>query len=193
MIFILKNGEMINEISFDKTKSTTVGCEVFDDSTILECRVKDFIKVMEDDFTLTKNVLIHTQNTNRRLYRQLKNSISIRIDKKLAAKLYRIGKEFGVCMGEWTLLNVNLTITYIADMLGCKRETLSRAMKILQDKNLVKIDGKKIYIKRDELQVILNQLKNKKVPIIYLASIVRVNLTIGVFFIFIDYQIKCNI
>ena len=41
-------------------------------------------------------------------------------------------------MGEWTLLNVNLTITYIADMLGCKRETLSRAMKILQDKNLVK-------------------------------------------------------
>ena len=42
-------------------------------------------------------------------------------------------------------------------------------------------------------QVILNQLKNKKVPIIYLASIVRVNLTIGVFFIFIDYQIKCNI
>lgn len=151
VIFILKNGEMINEISFDKTKSTTVGCEVFDDSTILECRVKDFIKVMEDDFTLTKNVLIHTQNTNRRLYRQLKNSISIRIDKKLAAKLYRIGKEFGVCMGEWTLLNVNLTITYIADMLGCKRETLSRAMKILQDKNLVKIDGKKIYIKRDEL------------------------------------------
>ena len=75
MLFILKNGEMINEISFDKTKSTTVGCEVFDDSTILECRVKDFIKVMEDDFTLTKNVLIHTQNTNRRLYRQLKNSI----------------------------------------------------------------------------------------------------------------------
>ena len=47
-------------------------------------------------------------NKNRRLYRQLKNSISIRIDKKLAAKLYRIGKEFGVCKGEWTLLNVNL-------------------------------------------------------------------------------------
>ena len=106
---------------------------------------------MEDDFALTKNILVHTQNTNRRLYRQLKNSISIRIDKKLAAKLYRIGKEFGVCKGEWTLLNVNLTITYIADMLGCKRESLSRAMKILQDENLVKIEGKKVYIKKDEL------------------------------------------
>ena len=57
---------------------------------------------MEDDFALTKNILVHTQNTNRRLYRQLKNSISI-------------------------------------------------AMKILQDENLVKIEGKKVYIKKDEL------------------------------------------
>ena len=151
IIFILKNGEMINELSFDNTKPTTVGCEAFDKSIILECRIKDFIKIMEEDFTLTKNVLLHTQNINRRLYRQLKNSISIRIDKKLAAKLYRMGKEFGVCKGEWTLLNVNETITYLADMLGCKRESLSRAMKILQDKKLVKIENKKVYIKRDEL------------------------------------------
>lgn len=151
IIFILRSGEIINEISFDNTKSTTIGCEAFDKAIILECMGKDFIKVMEDDFTLTKNILISTQNRNRRLYRQLKNSISIRIDKKLAAKLYRIGKEFGVCKGEWTLLNVNLTITYIADMLGCKRESLSRAMKILQDEKLVKIEGKKVYIKKDEL------------------------------------------
>ena len=151
IIFILRSGEIINEISFDNIKSTTIGCEAFDKAIILECKVKDFIKVMEEDFTLTKNILISTQNRNRRLYRQLKNSISIRIDKKLAAKLYRIGKEFGVCKGEWTLLNVNLTITYIADMLGCKRESLSRAMKILQDEKLVKIEGKKVYIKKDEL------------------------------------------
>ena len=44
-----------------------------------------------------------------------------------------------------------VTVTYLADMLGCKRETLSRAMKILQNDNLVKIEGKKIYIKPDEL------------------------------------------
>ena len=62
-----------------------------------------------------------------------------------------MGKEFGVCKGEWTLLNVNITITYLADMLGCKRESLSRAMKILQDKKLVKIENKKVYIKRDGL------------------------------------------
>ena len=73
------------------------------------------------------------------------------MDKKLAAKLYRMGKEFGIEEDGWTLINANLTITYIADMLGCKRETLSRAMKILQDENLVKMQNKKVYIKKDKL------------------------------------------
>ena len=73
------------------------------------------------------------------------------MDKKLAAKLYRMGREFGVQRGEWTLINANLTITYLSDMLGCKRETLSRAMKVLQDENLVKLENKNIFIRKDDL------------------------------------------
>ncbi|MCC3865259.1 Crp/Fnr family transcriptional regulator [Terrisporobacter petrolearius] len=153
IIFILPKGQMINDIFIDEKKSSAVSCEAFEKSTLLECSSKDFINIMENDFILTKNVLNHLQNINRRLYRQLKNSISIRMDKKLAAKLYRMGREFGVEKDEWTLINANLTITYIADMLGCKRETLSRSMKVLQDENLVKIENKKVYIKKDELSL----------------------------------------
>lgn len=151
VIFILRSGQMINNILIDESKSNTVSCEVFEKATLLECDSKDLLKIMEKDFSLTKNILLHVDNINRRLYRQLKNSISIRIDKKLAAKLYRISREFGVDKGEWTLINANLTITYIADMLGCKRESLSRAMKILQDKDLVKIENKKVYVRKNEL------------------------------------------
>lgn len=151
IIFILKKGEMINEILLDSTRTSTVGCEVFEKSTVLECDVNDFIDIMEKDFILTKNIINCIQHRNKRLYRQIKNSVSIRIDKKLAAKLYKISREFGVEKGEWTLININLTITYIADMLGCKRESLSRAMKVLQDENLVKVEGKKLYVKKDEL------------------------------------------
>jgi len=151
IIFILPKGQMINDIFIDEKKTSAVSCEAFEKSILLECSSKDFINIMENDFILTKNVLNHVQNINRRLYRQLKNSISIRMDKKLAAKLYRMGREFGVEKDEWTLINANLTITYIADMLGCKRETLSRSMKVLQDENLVKIENKKVYIKKHEL------------------------------------------
>ena len=153
IIFILRNGQMINDVLIDKNKTTTVSCKAFEKSKLLECNSKDLLKVMEEDFQLTKNILSHIQNLNRRLYRQLKNAVSIRMDKKLAAKLYRMGSEFGINKDEWTLINADLTITYMADMLGCKRETLSRAMKVLQDKNLVKFENKKIYIKQYELSL----------------------------------------
>ena len=153
IIFILRNGQMINDVLIDKNKTTTVSCKAFENSKLFECNSKDLLKVMEEDFQLTKNILSHIQNLNRRLYRQLKNSVSIRMDKKLAAKLYRMGREFGINKDEWTLINADLTITYMADMLGCKRETLSRAMKVLQDKNLVKFENKKIYIKQYELSL----------------------------------------
>ena len=75
----------------------------------------------------------------------------MKIEKRLAAKLYRINREFGTKDGDWWLLDLKITLTYLADMLGCKRETLSRAMKLLQSKDLVKIDGKKIYIKPEKV------------------------------------------
>lgn len=151
VIFILKKGDMINELSLDNSKNTSFACDAFEDTKLLYCESEELISIMKEDFDLTKNILQHTQNINRRLYRQLKNTVSIKIDKKLAAKLYRIGKEFGIKKGEWTLINTNITITYIADMLGCKRESLSRAIKTLQDKNLVKIEDRQIYIKDKEL------------------------------------------
>lgn len=151
VIFILKTGDMINEVCLDREKNTTFGCDIFEKSTILKCNSKDFIKIMEEDFSLTKNILLHSQNVNRRLYRQLKNSVAIRLDKKLAAKLYRIGREFGEKEGDWTFIKANISITYIADMLGSKRESVSRAMKQLQDCGLVKIENKKIYIKKEGL------------------------------------------
>ncbi len=151
VIFILNEGEMINEITTDKKRESSVFCEVFEHATILKYNIDDFIKIMEKDFYLTKNIINYMERRNRRLYRQLKNSISIKMDKKLAAKLYRISKEFGTNKGEWTLIDVNISITYLSDMLGCKRETLSRAMKTLQNEGLVKLENKKIFVKEKEL------------------------------------------
>ncbi|MGL4914236.1 MAG: Crp/Fnr family transcriptional regulator [Romboutsia sp.] len=151
VIFILKQGEMINEILLSKNNTSAVGCEAFEKSTILEYSIDDFVNIVESDFKLTKNLLSYMERRTRRLYRQLKNSISIKMDKKLAAKLYRISKEFGIESGNWREINVSISITYLADMLGCKRETLSRSMKVLQDEGLVKSENKKIYVKQNEL------------------------------------------
>lgn len=151
IIFILSSGDLINEVTLGRERASTVTCEAFEDSIVAEIPMSDFLDLMKNDFTLTKNVLDITENRVRRLYRQLKNSISLRIDKKLAAKLCRLSREFGIKGDEWTYIDLNITITYLADMLGTKRETLSRAMKTLQNKGLIKYEGKNISVKSDEL------------------------------------------
>ncbi|MDO5010948.1 MAG: Crp/Fnr family transcriptional regulator, partial [Intestinibacter bartlettii] len=151
VIFILNKGEIINE-SFMSNNTTAVTCEAFEKSIIIRFDKDKFINIMKEDFSLVKNLIGSLEHRNRRLCRQLKNSTYIKIEKKLAAKLYRLNREFGVEKDEWHFLNVSgVTVTYLADMLGCKRETISRAMKILQNKGLVKLEGKKIYIKPNEL------------------------------------------
>ncbi|HGM3662430.1 TPA: Crp/Fnr family transcriptional regulator, partial [Clostridioides difficile] len=151
VIFILNSGEVINDITFDSSKNSTVGCEAFENSIVAYYSIEEFLEIMQNDFQLTKDIISYMERRIRRLYRQLKNSISIKVDKKLAAKLYRLSREFGVCCGEWTLLNVNITVTYLADMLGCKRETVSRMIKVLQKEELIKIDNKGFYVKETEL------------------------------------------
>jgi len=151
IIFILNSGDLINEISFEEKHTSTVTCEAFEKSLLAEISLNDFECMMKKDFKLTANVFNYTEKRMRRLYRQLKNSISLRVDKKLAAKLCRLSREFGIEDGEWTFLDLNITITYLADMLGTKRETLSRAMKTLQENNLVRYEGKQIYVKTDKL------------------------------------------
>jgi len=51
---------------------------------------------------------------------------------------------------EGTLIDLNITITYIADMLGSTRETVSRSMNKLQKEGLIEYRNKKIIVKSKE-------------------------------------------
>ncbi len=84
----ITEGEVINEVVFDKLPSS-ITCEAFEKSTILKFDVDCLVEVMESDFVLTKNILNSTGRKVRRLYRQIKNSIPIGLDKKIAAKLWK--------------------------------------------------------------------------------------------------------
>ena len=101
---------------------------------------------------MARNCMAYMENRIRRLYRQLKNSVTINIDKRLAAKLVRLGLDYGSkidgsCM---TLIDLNLTVTYLAKMLGCQRESVSRAMKSLTNRGIVELDGRKISVDIDK-------------------------------------------
>lgn len=148
IIFLLSSGAMINQPMMRKNTSA-VECWGYENSKILRVSFENFDRILSKDYALIKNCMFYMEKRIRRLYRQLKNSVTANVDKKLAAKLYRLATEHGLNDGykeNFTLINLNLTITYIAKMLGSQRETISRTIKSLTNKEILFTENKKIYI-----------------------------------------------
>ena len=142
---------VINDVIIDELPAS-INCEVFEDAEILCFKREAFIGLMNEDFELSIIIINSLALKVRRLYRQSKNTISIKVEKKLAAKLWKLSKDYGIEVEEGILINLNLSITYLADMLGIPRETISRALKILQKKELIISENKKIIVTdREEL------------------------------------------
>lgn len=149
IVFILGRGKIINDVVFDDLPAS-ISCEAFEEVEVLSFDRDEFIKVMEKDFKLTKSVINSLTIKVRRLYRQVKNSTPIKVEKRVAAKLWKLAKDYGKETEEGVLINLNLSITYLSDMFGTPRETISRAVKVLQKEGLILIKEKKFIVKDKE-------------------------------------------
>ncbi|WAW14508.1 Crp/Fnr family transcriptional regulator [Peptostreptococcus equinus] len=146
IIFILTPGDTINQPIMRKNTSA-VECWGFEDSKILRITFEEFDRLMSQDYNLSRNCMIFMEKRIRRLYRQLKNGVLGNLDKKLAAKLYRLGIEHGIKSNDqMTKIDLKITITYLAKMIGCQRESLSRSIKYLSSLDIMKYEDKYFYV-----------------------------------------------
>ena len=146
ILFVMGPGELLNENVLNSSPVSTY-CETIDQSTILAIPVVDFLKLMAEDFELTKSILETQEKKIWRLSHQLKNTTScIYLERKLASKLWKLSRDFGIPKKDGTEIDINLTITFLADMLGVPRETTSRACSLLVENGLIRIQKKRITI-----------------------------------------------
>jgi len=143
VLFVLASGDMLNDSI--SSGVNTIFCE-----TLTSCRffvlprVKLF-SLMEQDFQLTLNLLAYQEKKLWRLGHQLKNtSGSIYLERKLAAKLWKLARDFGVRTPDGVVIDIDLSITFLADLLGVSRENASRACKKLVEMGLVAMDRKRV-------------------------------------------------
>ena len=146
ILFILGSGALLNEHIFNNHTSSTF-CETMEKSKILAFQVQDFGKLMAEDFELTKHIMEAQERKIWRLSHQLKNTTSsIYLERKLAAKLWKLTRDFGVETENGIEIDVNMTITFLADMLGVPRETTSRVCSTLTEAGLITMNRRRIII-----------------------------------------------
>ena len=146
IIFVLGPGALLNEhvLNFH---DASLFCETIEASRIYVIPCSWFLDAMEKDFGLARAVLEAQERKLWRMGHQLKNTMgSIYIERKLAAKLWKLSRDFGKVTPEGIEIDIRLTITFLADMLGAPRETTSRLCKNLCEAGLIRMDRRRIVI-----------------------------------------------
>lgn len=146
VIFTYGPGNLLNEVMMQELPAS-INCEIREDALVLVLPKMRFLRVMERDGALTCAVLDSMSLKIRRLYRQLKNTTNaLSGEKRLAAKLYKLAKDYGVATEQGIRIEMNLSITYLAEMVGSKRETVSRQMKKLTELDLIRMEKNRILV-----------------------------------------------
>lgn len=166
IIFICGGGELLNESIITPNK-TTVFCDIIAPSKVFVIPNNTFCKLMEQDFTLVRAIMAAQERKLWRTSHQLKNTLgSIYLEKKLAAKLWKLARDFGepiksldiqlsdgnsdaavVSVSNPVKIDISLSITFLADLLGAPRETTSRICKNLASRGLISIEKKTVIVR----------------------------------------------
>ena len=145
VVYIFGNGEILNEMALDN-KPSLISCELLTDGKILIVDKEDFRKIMHNDIALCEAVINSLIIKQKRTIHQLKNMSSKTVDMLLAFKLWKLAKDFGKKTDEGIEIDFDLPVKYLAEFLGNKRETVSRQIKVLTNKNLIKTNKKRFII-----------------------------------------------
>ena len=146
IIFIFGPGVLLNE-HVQNSHDASLYCETIEKSRIFVVPAADVMYWMERDFSLTRAVLTAQEQKIWRMGHQLKNTMgSIYLERKLAAKLWKLGRDFGIPVEQGIEIDISLPVSFLADMLGAPRETTSRVCKTLAGYGLIRMDRKRITI-----------------------------------------------
>lgn len=145
-LYYLSKGDLINESSVDG-KNTTTTAKTLPNCHIISIQRDSFIQLMERDSNLACLVINRLINNLRRSQRQILNLGVYDIRKRTVSKLLKLSRDYGVPMGEYTLIDIPLNQTDISNLVGASRESINRTLKDLENKGIICFTNGKIGIK----------------------------------------------
>ncbi|MCL1992249.1 MAG: Crp/Fnr family transcriptional regulator [Spirochaetes bacterium] len=136
-IFIYGNGATLNEDSIDGKPPSVNACALRNSKLLLIKRIV-LREAFTKDPTLFEAFCKSMAMKTRRLYHLMKNTTTnLRGDRRIAAKLWKLSRDFGKETELGTEINFDLSIAMFAEFLGSQRETVSRQVKLLCDSGVI--------------------------------------------------------
>lgn len=150
-LYYLSGGDLINQCTIDG-KVTTTTAKANRNTALIKIHRDILMGLMKEDFQLCTLVLNSLTLKVRRSQRQILNLGVYGIQQRTISKLLKLSRDYGKEMNGYLLIDAPLNQTDLAHMVGASREAVNRALKELEDKEIIFFVGHKIAIAdRDKL------------------------------------------
>ncbi len=150
-IFLLSQGDIINEVILEQPVSS-INCYALSNLEVISFSQGQFLEIMEQDFAFTKMVIESMAIKIRKLYHQLENTTKMmKLDRQVASRLWKIARDYGIHCDDSIRIPFDISITFLADLVGSNRETISRTVKKLSDEGILSIKNGKCVIYKMEM------------------------------------------
>lgn len=136
-IFICGAGEILNELVMENRK-TSVAARALSDCSILRISRAEMAELMQTHFSLTQMLFQSLSQKTRRMYHKVGNDNgTYTLKDRLAAAVRKLARDYGVTTEQGIRIDFEVTVNFLAAMLGAKRETTSRALSELKKGGLI--------------------------------------------------------
>lgn len=146
ILAILGESDFFGEMSLLDGEGRSANIVASEDSKVLTLSRNDFLECLESYPKIAIALLEELAIRLRKSDQQIESLSLSDSEHRIGITLVRLSEELGrIKLGDVTITNLPYQQD-IANMAGTSRETVSRTLKILEDKELVKRDGRKLTI-----------------------------------------------
>jgi CRP-like cAMP-binding protein len=146
ILAILRDGDFFGEMSLLDGESRSANVVALEETEVLTLNRKDFLGVLEEYPQIAILLLKEMAHRLRKSDRQIASLSLSAAEKRIALCILRIAEEQGVIQRGFVSIPKAPIQQDIANMSGTSRETVSRALKLLEKEGFVQRNGRELII-----------------------------------------------
>lgn len=137
VIFVCAAGEILNEMVMENSK-TSIAARALSDALLLRVPVAELYCLTQKDPILAQALFRALARKTRRLYHKVGNDTgTYTLKNRLAANVWKLARDYGIPEAEGRRVDFEVTVNLLSEMMGAKRESVSRALSELKRSGLV--------------------------------------------------------
>jgi len=143
---ILKEGDILGEMTLFNNPFRSATAEALDDSAYLHISNRDFIQLLADIPPLALNIIELLTARLRHADQQIQELMFLNARSRIICNLVHLAAVHGVAEHDRIRIPLRLTHAELANLVGVSRETVTKVLDELQKNHLIYIKNKQLWL-----------------------------------------------